>query len=1476
MGRKVIARGVGRGGRIGGRSTTSSNLSTPSSGTSRDLSDDLLDYARETHVPLEPPKKRQKTSAVSRGEEAELEHIVVKKSHWDIPLVGSRLAELQTPIARTNIPLYVHWNRYGPPEYVGVMDDAKNIIFYALLPPEEELEDVHVALLVDRDSKKWAKAQGRLWTTFDLSLDRRDGGDDLRLTFTVKWSFTINLYHLPQASARTAGLCRVLEKYFPDSTVTKGENWSPQDFYQSVHAPDKNDDLAATMLVESLETNLYPFQKRAVQWLLRREGVEWSRDGRVRDVASSGQIQLPISFIQAEDTLGHPCYVSHLFGIVTSDLQPFTDFEQQLRGGLLAEEMGLGKTVEMISLITLHKRPLNQPDQVYDLFTAQNVRPTKGTLIVAPPSLLQQWISEIHRHAPELKTFHYEGIRRHSSLKLEELLRELVTADIVISTYSVLAAEIHFTQLNPEKSLRRESRYPRPKSPLMMLSWWRVCIDEAQMLETGVSNAAIVARMIPRINAWCVTGTPVRKDVNDLLGLLVFLRYEPFASIKHVWSSLIREHKQNFRKLFGTLALRHSKQQVRDELKLPAQRRYVITMPFTPIEEQHYQELFNQMCAESGLNSQGAPLTDNWDPENVSDVMRQWLVRLRQTALHPEVGGRNRRALGHRDGPLRTVDQVLNVMMDQTDLAIRTDHRTLLLSKLKRGQLFENSPRVQEALGIWEEVVKEAAEVVDDCREQLRQELVSVAAEGKSAEKESNDASDTDAESSDESARLGVFRNRLRGALEILHVAVFFRSNALFQIKSYEDMTKPDSDEFKELEKLETQGYEEAKKLRREILQEIYQKANRLMSKVAKSANSQSFAQIPEFSSSQPGGLESRRIVEQLEDLAIALDAQANTLDEWREQTIQFLLRPLVDEDEGLEITGDEYEDSTKLQDEVEIFLQALRAAIADRHDALTGQQNALVEYDVKTALDLALGKKDTLGEGIRGPAPEKMIEMLGIRREIKPARTLGSVRGFVAELRTLATSLRPNAENGNARAQNELTIVEKQLKDTQKQLSEQMKVTAALEKEVEMLTDLMNYRLSYYRQLQEISDMIIPYEGPNDESILAKMLKDEEAIIRKIAVAKSKRRYLEHLRLEATNPQEQKICVICRESFEVGALTVCGHQYCKECIRLWWNAHRNCPVCKKKLTLNDLHEITYKNQGLTVETEDVHDASHERSSPSKNRKSAIYSEFSKAKLAEIKQIELDGPCFTTKVDTLARHLIWLRESDPGAKSIIYSQFKDFLDVLSRAFSRYRIGFSSIDKANGIERFKNDPGVECFLLHARAHSSGLNLVNASHVFLTEPLLNVGLELQAIARVDRIGQHQETNVWLYLVDGTVEESIHQLSVKRRLEHIGKRLSGGKGKSKELSPDELLDSNLEEANSLELQEASLANLLEKGGKGKGGEFIAQEDLWDCLFGGVAQRTANRALDNSSLRLDEEVGRHLRAEAAEERIVIRGVEV
>ncbi|RDL41323.1 p-loop containing nucleoside triphosphate hydrolase [Venustampulla echinocandica] len=1448
----------------------------------QELPDELIELISQRSLASEPSRKRRKTvleqgmigipvaAIESAASDPELDYIVVKQSDLDIKCSGSKLSTVDIPadlnrVLPRNLWRFPRSQDLDGSRHIEIINETRRCLLRAPLTIDMEcFEDVCLALEVDLQSHKWARGQGKLWTELALQLLRNDGYDTIRITVTVKWNITTSPLYIRQIGTKIKALPKILSRYFPDPNQTQSGKWSAQDFYNSVHTPDKNDQGAASLTVDGLEADLYPFQKRSVQWLLRKEGVEWSAiDKRITSANPIERTAVPMSFLPVVDHQGRQCYVSHLFGLVTLDVTPFRILEQDLKGGILAEEMGLGKTVEMISLISLHRRPKEHNDVVYDLFTGQNVRLTSATLIIAPPSISLQWISEINKHAPHLKVMHYEGIRVHSGMDSSDLLESLATSDIVISTYNVLAGEIHFTQLNPEKKLRRESKYPRPKSPLMALQFFRVVMDEAQMIESGVSNAAVVARMVPRVNAWCVTGTPVRKDVNDLLGLLVFLRYEPYASTKHIWTSLISSYKQQFRTLFGTLALRHSKQSVREELKLPAQRRYVITMPFTPIEEQHYQELFNQMCDVLGLDAQGAPLVDGWRLGDQAEVMRRWLVRLRQTALHPEVGGRNRRALGHKDGPLRTVDQVLEVMIDQTDLAVRTEQRNLLTSKLKRGQLFENSPRVQEALDIWTEAANEVSVIVEECRLQLRQEIARNIADEKSLDKPSHSTSMSDSDSSSEkeeadlSSRLGTFRNRLRAALEIQHMAIFFCANANFQIKSNEDMTQPDSPEFQALEKLETESYESAKKLRREILQEIYRKADRLMRKISKKAATQTFVEIPEFSSNPPkGGLESRRITEHLDTLGLVFDAQANQIDEWREQTIQFLLRPLVDEDEGLEITGDEYEESTKTQDEVIVYVQALRALIADRHDALTGLENKLVEHEVKVALRLA---KD--GDGA---FPEKALELLSARNQLKPTKEMGSVRGSVGELRVLAASLRTDAQNGSSRAENELSIVEKQLSGTQKQLSEQIKTTAALEKEIELFTRVMNTRLEYYRQLQQISDMVAPYEGPNNETALGKMLQDEEKFARKVAAAKTKRRYLLHLRNEATNPEEQRICVICRESFEIGALTVCGHQYCKECIQLWWSAHRNCPVCKKKLIQADLHEITYKPQELSIQAEVP--GPQERASPSAtSRKSAIYSEISKNKLAEIKNIELDGPSFTTKVDTLARHLIWLRDSDPGAKSIIYSQFKDFLDVLALAFQRFRIGYSSIDRSDGIEKFKQDPSVECFLLHARAHSSGLNLVNASHVFLCEPLLNTALELQAIARVDRIGQHQETNVWLYLVDGTIEESIYQLSVKRRLEHIGQRLSRGKGKERELSPNELIDTNLEEANSMELQQAPLNRLLAKGATG--GEMVEEKDLWECLFGAGHQRPAKRKLDD----IDKEVGRHLRAEAAEVRQVV-----
>ena len=1268
------------------------------------------------------------------------------------------------------------------------------------------------------------------------------------------------------------------ERFYPDRLRNEQEHtqpWTPQDFYESVHVPDRAQNLD---LGDVLNSQLYPFQERAVTWMLKREGVAFVNRDMVPLPAQEMEDPETLQYEEVKDLDGGTCYVNHLQGIISRHRPEKSDY--RMSGGLLAEEMGLGKTVELMALVSLHRRSEIPDGRVVDMASGTDVLPSKATLIVTPTSILPQWRSELAKHSPQLKVMHYEGIPPATKANNEDkVLKDLtVNYDVILTTYQVLAREVHFAEEPPARNMRRMPRFERKRSPLVQVQFWRAVMDEAQMIETSVTAAARVACRIPRIHSWAVSGTPLRKDVQDLRGLLIFLRFKPLDEDARLFSHVITNHRHVFRNIFGAIALRHTKSQIRDELHLPSQKRVVITMPFTAIESQRYDTIFAEMCEELELNVDGSPKSGHWDPNDPATVeaMRKWLIRMRQTCLHPQVGGRNRKALGRGQGqaPLRTVAEVLEVMINQNETASRTEERTALQSQLQRAHVLgnnrEDQHRSEKALEIYLSAMEKSETLVCEARQRL-----DLAKKAHDSPEETSSAEDENS-STESSPLLGNLRNSLRTALELQHVCTFFAATACYQVKVNENLTEPESERFQRLEAQEAELYDRAKAVRREILHDVSRKAEALMKKIKDSEKRKLQTEFPKIKDLRDaGGIENRRIVDKSDELFDVIREQSSVIAEWRAKMAKFLVSALVDEDQvGNEITGEEYEESTKQQDELYVYFDALKAVQADLNTLITGEKAPLVDLEVKTLVTLArrtLDPEDVDSLLARCNAPETILALFEIRNKFRARQDeIGSVRGLVQEARALESAMQ--WQGGNSRAETEAAILQQHIAALQVVFNDYTKALLRLEKEVDIFRSTQNARLQFYKQLQDVSDAVVPYKEELDDELdlpaLELTMAKEEQQNTTLAQLKTKHRFLLHLR-DDTGAEGPKICVICQCSFENGVLTVCGHQYCKECIGHWWRAHRTFPVCKRGLSSVDFHNITYKPQELRAKEEVSNGSSSSPSdsrnptNPSSPPQSAIYSEVDNKLMDEVKSIDLPSS-FGTKIDTLGRHLLWIREHDPGAKAIVFSQYRDFLDVLGPAFATFKIGCSRLGRPGAVEKFRHDASIDCLLLDAKTDSSGLTLVNATHVFICEPLIQTAVELQAIARVHRIGQTRQTTVWMYLINDTVEESIYEISVARRMSHVQSREQHRQnGKSRSTTPAPFGDMAIEAADTEEMQSAPIQNLLMTGKTG--GELVGQSDLWKCLFGKAGKAPVRLDADADT---EADLARNLRGHAAEMR--------
>uniref|UniRef100_A0A0X3PX32 Helicase ATP-binding domain-containing protein n=1 Tax=Schistocephalus solidus TaxID=70667 RepID=A0A0X3PX32_SCHSO len=290
---------------------------------------------------------------------------------------------------------------------------------------------------------------------------------------------------------------------------------------------------------------------------------------------------------------------------------------------------------------------------------------SKATLIVSPDHIFRQWQDELLDHV-DLKNIAvviYNGIDMPATQLIQsngsrwpsgrKQLRQrssrsgdptgqregesefrpgfvqpsiLAAADIVLTTYSIVQRELGWASVSVEQRtglghrphLRTAQRYLTTPSPLACVIWWRLCLDEAQMVENVTSKTARMLSEVSAVQRWCVTGTPAEKSIDDFYGLLTYLRVEPFCH-RHYWNCLlyqpfltvVRQSQQKTEKDFAEaisktslvtvlsqILWRNTKSLVGNQLTLPTVCEKIHWVDFTSVERYIHDRVLSE-CAKT-------------------------------------------------------------------------------------------------------------------------------------------------------------------------------------------------------------------------------------------------------------------------------------------------------------------------------------------------------------------------------------------------------------------------------------------------------------------------------------------------------------------------------------------------------------------------------------------------------------------------------------------------------------------------------------------------------------------------------------------------------------------------------------------------------------------------------------------------------------------------------------------------------------
>ncbi|KAL7917884.1 SNF2 family N-terminal domain-containing protein [Trichoderma austrokoningii] len=310
---------------------------------------------------------------------------------------------------------------------------------------------------------------------------------------------------------------------------------------------------------DAIRTTLERHQRQALTFMHRRE-LGWALDGSRPDL-----------WEYMENGQRH-WFVNHVSNAY-QDEEP-----EEFSGGIIADPMGLGKTLTMISLVASDVQPHEPVMDVDDVTTLAT------TLIIVPPPLLGTWEEQLSEH---VIPGYLNWCRHHGKTKLSKTML-YNGISIVLTTYHTVSAEW-------------KSHSEHLPSILFSTRWKRVILDEAHFIRNSSSQLARATCALNAASRWAVTGTPIQNRLSDLTTLLNFLRVYPYSNRKQFdadFTNLWKEGNadealKRLKKLAAYLILRRTQ----NTIQLPLRRDLQCAVEFTEGERVVYEEIRNTTIA---------------------------------------------------------------------------------------------------------------------------------------------------------------------------------------------------------------------------------------------------------------------------------------------------------------------------------------------------------------------------------------------------------------------------------------------------------------------------------------------------------------------------------------------------------------------------------------------------------------------------------------------------------------------------------------------------------------------------------------------------------------------------------------------------------------------------------------------------------------------------------------------------------------